>query len=628
MLTSRIRQVRARGDSGAIAVIAALVTVVLFATAALAVDLGSMYARRRGAQTDADLAALAGAAKLPDQDLAFDEAFAYLEKNLSDLDEPIAEAAMRDGDTGNGEILFPSAYKIRVVVPPRTVEFGFAGAMGFSEADVSAAATVEVRSPAATLPFFVTLGGASGYSCLKDTSGGKAKSAMRDVLLAPAPKAPSITSRNPTTASTLGGTQITLTGANLDDVVSVKVDGVEVSGAWSAAANGKSLTFSAPAHAASAGVVVRVANGASPPDQATTTITYTAPPPAAAPTVTAVTPASGPEAGGTAVVITGTGFTGATGVMFGTTAAVNPTITNSTTIAATSPAGTGAVHVTVMGPGGTSATSNADLFTYEVDACGGVSGSYGYLDIPRSTPPTPNGANDLVMINSVLGIDHAWSSFPPSQMPALGTECKSGNTTIAGAILDNGNGVDGANCVDIQNGNKTSDVATAFLDGYTKSNPDLDPRLKAPSGHTSVTIHGRGGMDGDHISKYLASGVTLQMFTNALSSGTVHPEWLKPEIAQCPRFAIVPILNVNANPSNGFYPIKGFAGVFLDGAAPNYGLEPNNNGNQVQSLRAYAFSLDFLPGVISSGTTEGTVTYLGAGPKVPVLVHDAGDPSY
>jgi hypothetical protein len=96
----------------------------------------------------------------------------------------------------------------------------------------------------------------------------------------------------------------------------------------------------------------------------------------------------------------------------------------------------------------------------------------------------------------------------------------------------------------------------------------------------------------------------------------------------CPRFAIVPVLNVSDNPQNGFYPITDFAGVFLDGPEPNHGFEPNMLGNQIQSIRAYAFSLNYLPGVLSAGTTEGTVTFLGSGPKVPVLVHDEADPSY
>ncbi|HVF03621.1 MAG TPA: IPT/TIG domain-containing protein [Frankiaceae bacterium] len=637
-LTSRLRASLADRESGAVAVMVALLTLVLFGCGALVVDIGEMYSRRRAVQTTADFAALAGVTELPDEGNARVKAHYYLEKNLPQGGAMPPLAAFSDGSEDNGEITFPTKWSIRVVAPPRTVNFGLAAALGFSSARVNAAATAEVQSPASALPFYATAGSDSGYACLKDGAPGAGGppatsalapfgSAVRGVLMQPAQRPPTITSTAPATLTTLGGDLVTVRGTNFRNpapvVSSVKVDGVEVS-SWTIV-NNTTITFTAPVHAAGqATLTVTNAHGF-----ATFPLVYVAPPPAPAPTVTNVTPASGPELGGTTVTITGTNFDTSTAVFFGLTPAVNPTISSPTQIVATSPPGTGTVHVRVVNPGGTSPETDADLFTYLIDPCAGVNGSFGFLNVGRTKHPAPNGAgaaNDLVIANTAAGIDHGWTSFPAAQMPALNTECKSGATTIPGAVPDEIPGVDGANCIDIQNGNKIPLIVEGFLDGWTKDSPTVPGRLKAPDGHDSVTLHGRGDMDGDHISKYLT--VPLTTFTTALASGTPTAGWLKPEIVQCPRFAIVPILNVDENPDNGFYPITGFVGVFIDGPAPNHGLEPNNAGTQIESVRAYVFSLDFLPGVLASGSTPDTVTYLGTGPKVPVLVHDSGDPSY
>ena len=634
-LTSRYRRMLDRRDAGAVAIVVALVSLVLFGIAALAIDIGEMYSRRRAAQTDADFAALAGAAALPNQAAAFDLAYDYLEKNLPPGGPLPEEAVFSDGIITNGEILFPSAYKIRVVAPPRNVQFGFAGAIGFSDADVSAAATVEIRSPAAAVPFFLTLGAQSGYSCLKDTSpGGSSGSAVRAALLAPAPKPPSINDTSPDTLSTLGGETLVVTGNNFKDgptsvVTSVQIDGVEAT-AWTVDSKTQLSVIGTPAHVPGSATLTITA----PDGTASAVLTYTVPPAIPAPTVTDVTPASGPLAGGNTVTITGTGFSTATGVTFGVLPATSPTITSDTEIQATVPAATtaDAVHVHVTNPGGTSAESDADLYTYEVDVCAGTTGNFGYLDIPRSAEPAPPGVNDRIVVNTIKGIDHSWETYPHVIDP--GEECKHGTTLIADAVLDDGDGVDGANCLKVETGNKVVNVGEAFLDGYNApgSGEDLDPKLLAPSGHGSVTLHGRTGMDRDRMSDYLSVSLTEFVAKLAASPDPVDSEvegWVKADILNCPRFAIVPVLNAVENPPSGYYPITGFAGVFIDGEPTDYGFEPSNDtASQMKAIRAYAFSLDYLPGIISSGATAGTVTFLGSGPKVPVLVHDEADPSY
>lgn len=627
-LTSRYRAMLERRESGAVAIVVALVTLVLFGIAALVVDIGAMYSGRRAAQRDADLAALAGVVGLPDQTVAFDLAYDYLQRNIGTIP---AKPTFRDGSLANGEILFPATYRIRVVAPPRTVEFGFAGAVGFDEADVTAAATAEIKSPAATMPFYLTTSGASGYSCLKDTApggpGGPA-SAMRAVLLAPGDRPPTITSTAPATVSTFGGETLTVTGDNFRNpaptVTSVRIDGVEVT-TWTVVSRTQ-ITLTTPAHLpGSATLTVTNDHGT-----ASSMLTYVTPPPVAAPTVTALSPTSGPTTGGTTVTVTGTGFTGATAVAFGVTPAAF-TVTDATTIVATSPAGTGAVNVRVTGPGGTSAATDANLYTYEVDACVGTTGSFGYLDIPRGTPPTPFGPNGLIQANTIAGIDHSWTTYPGS-VP-VDTPCRSGVTLIPGAVLDEGTGVNGANCLEVESGNKIVSLGEAFLDGYAEPGGDFYPgRLIDPDdGHDSATLHGRADADVDRIQDYLT--VPLADFTNKLATDPDPEEsevngWISRDIVTCPRFGFVPVLNVSDNPPNGFYPIVGMAAVFIDGSPPNHGFEPSTAaGTQMRSIRAYAFSTKYLVGVFSSGETD-TIDYLGSGPKVPVLVHDSADPSY
>lgn len=157
---------RARnGDSGAVAIIVAITATVLFGFGALSVDIGNAWARKRLTQTDADLAALAGADKLNGQStsatLAITAAWTYLKSNLPNDDStgtvinPLS--AYQDGDTSNGEITVSTDYtQMTVVTQPRRVAFGIANAIGFSSVNVQATATAAIRSPHYdTLPMFL-----------------------------------------------------------------------------------------------------------------------------------------------------------------------------------------------------------------------------------------------------------------------------------------------------------------------------------------------------------------------------------------------------------------------------------------------------------------------------------------
>jgi hypothetical protein len=175
---------------------------------------------------------------------------------------------------------------------------------------------------------------------------------------------PTITSINPTSGSTTGGTSVVITGTGFAGLVGPTA--VTFGGANATTYHVDSstqITAASPAGVAGTVDVVVTAAGGTSATSAADQFTYMVPPPA--PTVTAVAPTSGPTTGQTGVIITGTNLTGASAVTFGGTAALGYTVDSETQIMAIAPAhAAGAVDVRVTTLGGTSPTGSADKFTY------------------------------------------------------------------------------------------------------------------------------------------------------------------------------------------------------------------------------------------------------------------------
>ena len=158
---------------------------------------------------------------------------------------------------------------------------------------------------------------------------------------------PSITSITPTAGKVLGGTVVTVNGANF--VPGATVDfGTGNPGTTVDVVSTAKITVKAAAHAAGAvTVTVTTPGGTSNP----ASFTYDP-----VPTLTKVTPSAG-KLGGTMVTLTGTGFrTGATSVTFGAgNHGITVHVTGTTTLTVTTPGhAVGTVTVTVTTPGGTS----------------------------------------------------------------------------------------------------------------------------------------------------------------------------------------------------------------------------------------------------------------------------------
>lgn len=200
--------------------------------------------------------------------------------------------------------------------------------------------------------------------------------------------APTITSLDPASGGTGGGTSVTIHGTNFVNGATVTFGGTAATGVTFGSSS--SLTATAPAHAAG-NVAVVVTN----PDTQTATFNsyqYVS----SSVTVTNVQPPTGPTSGFTPVTITGTNFQAGATVTFGSRAATHVTVVNATTITALTPFGPTneqvgfPVAVAVTNPD--SSSGSASLFTYSVPP----------LSISSIEPPagSPAGGNVIEIIGT------------------------------------------------------------------------------------------------------------------------------------------------------------------------------------------------------------------------------------
>jgi hypothetical protein len=582
MLGDVMTRLHNNDERGAVAVIVSILAVALFAFGALAVDLGNAFARKRVVQTQADLAALAGAAELPgDPTAAVETAFDYLQRN-SALGGPEAWTLEQftDGSEANGEITPVQANtRLRVVAPPATVDYALAGVIGFDSGDVQAEAEAAVLSPRRTLPFFIPSGCVStGPIVLK----AGATASTGPTYFSPSGKPPQTPQVNAVTPLQLqhnvSGQQLTVLGDNYSDSgtdadVTMQVGFV------------RGATQVGPIDVTAADVTLNVSPVldelvVTVPDEVTSTL----------------------------------------GVWF----------------------------VQVKAAGGTrwSEAENSDEAGYAFtvgdvtslpDECGEKqTGDFGLLDSPRATDAGAQitQAQQRLDLNISKGIDHSLQTFSGT-LPAYGAKdnCRMqpANVPILGGRLDEFSTRDGANCMNIFNGNKVDSTTDGLITGGNQPEP-FDGRLVAettpgcaPDGTDSERVVAFGNksfaLNNDVLSCYLRAG-------NLQSLGTASDdERLLGEVIDSPRLFFVPVLHTPANPPNGFYPIVGWRAVFITDESVNAskGSSDATESNGVEvgsskmtSLTVFQFDIDQLPEVVDTGGE--TMPYMGAGPKVVRLV--------
>jgi hypothetical protein len=246
------------------------------------------------------------------------------------------------GPTGGGTSVTITGTNFSVVLG---VSFGASAASSFVVNSATSITAVAPFAAAGTVDVTVT------------TTAGTSSAVSADHYTYTA-AAPTVTAVSPASGSTLGGTQVTLTGTNLNGATQVSFGGTAATGLTVTSAT--QLTVTAPALAAGTfDVTVTTPYGTSATSSADR---FTA---LAVPTVSALGTGSGPTAGGTVVTITGTNFTGLVAVWFGSIPASAITINSATQLTVTAPAAAaGVVDVQVTTAAGTSAAVAADQFTF------------------------------------------------------------------------------------------------------------------------------------------------------------------------------------------------------------------------------------------------------------------------
>ena len=226
----------------------------------------------------------------------------------------------------------------------------FFGAAKGSTISVNAGGTqLTVKSPPGT--------SGSAVNVRVVTAGGESNAVPADLFT----YGPILTSISPFVGSTLGSTQVTITGAGFSTVTHVKF-GTTTAASFSVK-SATQLVAVSPAHAAgTVAISVTTAAGTTPATSADT-FKFVIP----VPVVAGVSPSSGPAAGGTTVTVSGSGLAGATTISFG--ASKGRTIScnaGGTQCTVKTPSGTAgvSVNVQVTTAGGVSAVVPADVFTY------------------------------------------------------------------------------------------------------------------------------------------------------------------------------------------------------------------------------------------------------------------------
>lgn len=565
-----------RQERGAIAVVFAICAALLFSVAALGVDLGNAFVRRRDAQSQADLAALAGGAALPGSKSATDPAVLavadYLLRNYPQDDSGVSlpsksalAAQLVDGNDSNGEVYFPTSTKLRVVTPLATVNFGLANVMGFHNTRVDASATVQILSPGKPLPFMLPENCVTGPVELKDSSSDPTVSSFNPASDNGAGVA-KIDSVAPLTVPGLASSMLTIYGKNFSNTLTVD---------YFQASTGDRV----PTDTTASFPATRVADSGGE-NVATTSL-----------------PAGVFNRPGSWYVRISNGTTGYS-KSYGTLVVGNP---------AAPPPGCG-VNST---------------------------GDFGQLDSPRKDTTQ---LDDRTGLNIARGLDHLIVPFPnPAYSWPTGSSdtCNgNGGTVPPGAINDTDAYANDANCVDIKTGMNTNADTEGFIAGGTTSNGITYTGLLAADttpgcdrfGGSSEALRLDVTTNDDVLSCFLPAGISVADVSGSSVSAAAANS-ISSKIFDSPRFGVVPVIKFGVNPQNGFYPIKTFQPIFItDETGPStHGTSyaTSQNGLVIQSsklvgVKVVAINPAALP---ETADYDGpTIPYIGSGTKIVRLV--------
>jgi len=568
-----------RDQSGAVAVLIGLLATVFFGTAALAVDLGTAWARKREVQKQVDISALSVGWMLPmtsSNRLDIAEKVADYFTNESNLvvgQGVVTGSQLVNGNTADGEVIFQNSDftacsddcpQMRVIAPASRVEFGLAGAIGVSHAMVQREATVRMTSelPPAnkTLPFWLPTGCGYGQTEADTSQGGPAEPTPTPTGTATALPTADPEPFYPTPVGThlLIGLAVTPVGY----LGTVNISSYFVTGVGS---EFKKVTLRAYPPTGTSFVDFAAETAGS----------------GAVPTFTVSQEISAVPGDWRVYALAQKNNSleySATHLILRVADPVLPTPTPTSTDAPVTP-------------------------DVAVGCVGQDRGNFGQLDSPR----LEGGAKqERLARNLALGLDHTLVPyvFPTGQPEEK--DCGDVGNLLPGAQLDDVSRP-GNNCVTGDTGNDGPKIMDGLIYGISGVAPG---RLDVVNGATTCPGRNNASVGGqtinnDVLSCFLRNGATLADISE--TSG-VNSTMLDPSILDSPRLVWLPVVFATDRAQKNFQPIRHFVPGFITDetqttvATSLNGLEIN--GNSVSVLNIFTFNRDALPTTETSDTTD------------------------
>lgn len=567
---------RTRSERGAVAVMVALLASLFFTSAAMAVDLGSAWARKREVQKQVDISALSVGWMLPmtpSNELAI--ATKVADFFTQEANKVVGQAAtvtgsqLLNGVVADGEVTFEhedftpcsdQCPQMKVVAPASRVEFGLANVIGISGTNVQRSATVRMTSELPpmekTLPFWLPTG--CGYGPTQaDTTQGNQPTPTATPTASPT-ASPSAVSPTPVGTHVLLGLAVTPIGY----LGTVSVSGYSVTGVG---AQYKKVTLRAFSPDGSTYVdfaAQTAGNGAIPTFTVSSEIS--------------ATPGSW-SVYALAQKNTSMEYS-LTHLILQVAAAPGPTPT----------------------PSPSASPTAADV---AVGCVGQDRGNFGQLDAPRLEGGTKQAR---LARNIALGMDHELVPyvFAPGQTEKK--DCGSLGSLLPGAQLDEISRP-GNNCITGDTGNDGPKMMDGLVSGIAGGPPG---RLNVVNGAT--TCPGRSNLN---LGGVLINNDTLSCFlrhdadlTDIAQSTGVTTAMLDPAVMKSPRFVWLPVVYATDRAQKNYQPIRQFVPGFITdetqttAATLTNGLEIN--GNSVSVLKVFTFNRDALPTIETSDTTN------------------------
>ncbi|MDR3426029.1 IPT/TIG domain-containing protein, partial [Silvimonas sp.] len=323
--------------------------------------------------------------------------------------------------------------------------------------------------------------------------------------------APTLSGLSPITGSVAGGTNVTLTGANLTGTTSVTFGGVAATNV--VVVSDTSVTATVPAYVSGALLVdVTVSNGAA---NATLTgaFTYLA----VSPTLSTISPNTGSIAGGTVATITGAGFIPGTTVTIGGIPAT-VTAVSATTITLSTPAyvsGSLVKNVVVTNTAGSATLTGGFTYTASAPTLASISPSAG---------PTAGGTT----------VTLTGTGFTPTTTVTIGGIAATGITVNSATSITAVTPayVSGALAVNVVVNNGVSNAVLSGGFTYQPAAPtivSISPNSGSMAGGTAVTVSGTnftptttltiGGIAATSVT--VVNATTLTAVTPAYVSGSL-----------------------------------------------------------------------------------------------------------